>query len=257
MNKIISITLLPGIKTGSFMLLSLMMLVSGGCKKDSLCNCLNSTGAVSSEERLLSPFTSVEMDQNVDVIYRFGNSYSAKVTCGRNLIDGIRTDVENGRLYIGNNNKCNWLRDFKNKFTVEITSPQLFFITSRGSGDFNCVDTIRGPELQIDSWNGTGVLNLVVDCDEVRFKLHTGPADIMASGKAGITYIYTAGNGFVKAAAMISDYTYVTTRSTGDTEVYAKVELGVTIEYHGNVYYKGNPHAITSNITGSGQLISF
>ncbi len=226
-----------------------------GCSKDDWCNCLSSTGAKTTEFRPLTDFFAVEMDNNIDVVFNRGSGYGAYVTCGKNLMDGIKTEVRNGVLFISNENKCNWLRDFKNSFEVEINYMELTNITNRGSGNIICADTIKTPMLQVDSWNGTGIMNFIINCNEARFKLHTGPADIIASGNAGVFYIYTAGNGYVKAAAVNSNYTYVTTKSTGDCEVSALMELGVDIEYHGDVYYKGSPASITTNITGSGQLL--
>ena len=228
-----------------------------GCGKDSFCNCFENTGSVGSETRLLNGFTKIEMENNVDIILKHGNQHQAIITCGKNLIDGIVTEVKDDVLYIRNKNKCNWIRDFKNKFTVEITYNQLEYIVTRGAGHVTCADTLKSPRFQVDSWNGTGVLDFIIDCNEVYFKLHTGPADIFASGKADIMYLYTAGNGFIKTAAVESDFTYVTTKSTGDCEVSAAKVLDVIIEYHGDIYYKGEPDIINTEITGSGKLIPF
>ena len=233
------------------------LFVLSGCEKDSFCNCLQSTGSETSETRMLPDFTSVEMNQNVDVIVRKGPLNMATVTAGKKLLDGISTKVENGKLYISNQNKCNWLRDYKNKFTVEVQYRELYFLTTRGSGNFNCADTLTSSEFQVDSWNGSGTINLLLNCNEVRLKLHTGPADINAAGTADVLYLYTAGNGFLRTAALVSDYAYVTTKSTGDTEVHPVKELEAIIEYQGDVYYKGNPQVISTDITGSGQLIRF
>lgn len=245
------------LKSYGMMTVIFVSLLLAGCEKGSFCNCLESTGSSSTETRMLPAFTSIEMNQNVDVVFRRGTEYKAVVTCGSNLIDGIKTRVENGRLYITNENKCNWLRDFENKFTVEVYCNELDFLTTRGSGVFDCADTLTTSEFQVDSWNGSGTINLILNCNEARLKLHTGPADINASGTTEVFYAYTAGNGFLRAAALNSDYTYVTTKSTGDTEVSANKELEAVIEYQGDVKYKGSPPVIRPVISGSGRLIAF
>lgn len=227
-----------------------------GCKKDSLCNCLESTGGEITEVRSLPNFSTIEMSNNVDVVLHTDTFFSVSVTCGKNLIDGIQTKVEDQRLFISNINKCNWLRDFKNRFVVTITAPSFDQITNTGSGNLYCADTIAQTEFQIDNWSGTGEMNLLLHCNEVRFKLHTGPADINASGVATTSYVYSAGNGFFRGSELLTEYCYVTTKSTGDCDVFATKELGVTIEYQGDVYYKGNPDQINSTITGSGKLIA-
>ncbi len=170
-------------------------------------------------------------------------------------MDGIKTEVINGTLVVSNINKCNWLRDFKNKFTANIHYKSIRQIYYYGSGNLTCSDTIRENYLQVESKNGTGELSFIINGGEVYLKLHTGPGDISATGKAGILYLYSAGNGYLKTAGLEAQYVYVTTKSTGDCEVFSQQELGVNIEYNGDVYYKGAPSSITQEITGTGKLI--
>lgn len=241
-----------------FLLLFLMGIVFtfAGCEKDSLCNCLKEEGDDITQTRTLLPFTKIEMNNNVDVVFSQDSIFNVKVTCGKNLMDGIVTEVSGGTLKISNINRCNWLRDFENKFTIEITMPTLELITNYGSGNINCAEIIKGNTFQVDSWNGTGVMDFKLEYNDVKFKLHTGPADITASGIVKDCYVYTAGNGYFKGAGLKSEYCYITTRSTGDCEVYATKELGATIEYEGDVYYYGNPPSIIPVISGDGTLIA-
>jgi len=227
-----------------------------GCEKDSLCNCLKNEGGEISETRALPPFTKIEMNNNVDVIFSQDSIFNVKVTCGKNLMDGIVTEVSGSTLKIFNINKCNWLRDFENEFTIEITMPTLERITNNGSGNITCAEIIKGNTFQVDSWNGTGVMDFKLEYNDVKFKLHTGPADIIASGIVKDCYVYTAGNGFFRGAALQSEYCYVLTKSTGDCEVFASKELGANIEYEGDVYYYGNPPTIIPVISGEGTLIA-
>jgi hypothetical protein len=241
-------------KSMSFLLICTSVMFAG-CEKEDWCNCLKSEGDTRTSQRSVPEFTAIEMLRNVDIILEQGTTPGVEVTCGENLMDGIVTEVRNGTLYIDNINRCNWLRDFDNKFLVKITFTQLSQITNRGSGMLTCADTIRVPYLQTDNWNSTGTMTFLLNCTEVHLKLHTGPADIIAEGKCGILYVYTTGNGFVKAGALDSKYTYVTTESTGDCELSARIELQAQIKYDGDVYYKGNPPLLQYNITGNGRLI--
>ncbi len=227
-----------------------------GCEKDSLCNCLKSEGGEVTETRTLLPFTKIEMNNNVDVVLRQDSVFDVKVICGKNLIDGIVTEVSEGTLKIFNINRCNWLRDFENTYTIEITMPTMELITNNGSGNIICAEIIKGNTLQVDSWNGTGVLDFNLEYDDVKFKLHTGPADITAKGKVKDCYVYNAGNGFYIGAALQSEYCYVVSQGTGDCEVFATKELGATITYQGDIYYYGNPPSVIPVISGEGNLIA-
>jgi hypothetical protein len=237
-------------------LLPLLLLLISGCDKEDFCNCLQKKGSDITETRKVENFTSLTMNNNIDVIVTPFQTDFIQVTSGSNLIDGIITEVRNGTLEIKNINKCNWLRDFKNKFTVHIYCSNLIQITNTGSGNLSCTDTLHTDELQLDNWNSTGTINLLLNCNEARLKLHTGPADIIAAGRAGVCYIYSAGNGFCKTSALNADYSYVTSKSTGDCEVNVNREIEAYIEYNGNVIYEGNPSSIKQHITGSGRLIA-
>jgi hypothetical protein len=72
-----------------------------------------------------------------------------------------------------------------------------------------------------------------------------------------LLYIYTAGNGYLKAGSFVARHAWVNTKSTGDCEVNATELLDVNIEYNGDVYYHGTPQLIRTNITGSGNLYPF
>ena len=234
-----------------------VVLLLQGCEKDDFCNCFESTGGTDSEIRTLADFSTLDMNDNVDIILTPDSVNYVEVTCGKNLVDGITTEVVDGRLMIGNINRCNWLRDFKNQFTANIHFKNIRQINYNGSGDLSCTDTLRQEYIQVESRNGSGELKFLLNCNEVLLKLHTGPGDISAYGKAGVLYLYTAGNGYMKTAQLESQFVYMTTNSTGDCEVNPVNELDVEIGYNGDVFYKGNPPVIRKKGTGSGQLIHF
>lgn len=237
-----------------FWLISSTMILSG-CSDDPLCNCLQGSGNNTTESRPLQSFNVVELNQNVDLILKQGNHDEALVTAGKNIIDGIKTEVKNGVLYIRNDNKCNWLRDFKNKFTVELTFRDLQVLTYRGSGTVDCADTIRNNKFTVEGWSGTGTINLILSVTEAHLYLHTGSTDLNVSGVAPLQYLYCAGNGFVRAEKLISDDVYAHTVTTGQCYVYPIRRIDALIRYHGNIYYKGAPTIINTELKSSGRLI--
>lgn len=227
------------------------------CEKDNFCNCLKNEGSTITETRMLQAFENIELNNNVDVILTSDTTTYAVLTCGKNLVDGIETEVVNNTLVIRNINRCNWLRDFENKFTLNVHYQKLNHIVYYGSGNISCADSIKSNSLMVESWNGTGNLSFLFGGSELYLKLHTGTADMEASGKADLIYIYTAGNGYIRAGSLVTSHAWVNTKSTGDCEVNAGNILDVNIAYNGNVYYHGSPADIRKIITGSGNLYPF
>lgn len=236
-----------------FLITSLLL----SCGKDPFCNCFESTGGVTSEKRIIEPFSAIEVFDNVNVNWHYGSQHHAIVTCGSNLLDGIKTTVESGLLKIQNANRCNWMRDPRNSYTVDVYSPEIKTIICRTVGDINCVDTIKTNIFLAESWSGTGTINLKLDVNESYLKIHTGPADIIANGQTGYSYLYNTGNGYIRAAGLQTDDAYVMSRSTGDCYVYSTNNLKVKIDYQGDIYYSGQPSIVQSQITGTGRLIRF
>ncbi len=225
------------------------------CSKEDFCNCLEGTGAATMEMRDIQPFTNIQMENNVDVIFTQSTNYSLSVTGGANIINGIRTEVEGNTLYIQNKNKCNWLRDFRNEFTVRVSGPDLQLLNTSGSGNFSNTDTLTMPKIRIESRDGSGTIKLVVRNDLVEAAIHTGPVDIVASGQTRSFGAYSGGTGYIRASELISEYAWSTNSGTGDILLHVEKELSATITHTGDIYFKGDPYSVSSEITGSGELI--
>ena len=234
-----------------------VVLLLQGCEKDDFCNCTKSEGSMVSETRTLPAFEFIDMDNNVDIELTPDTITYAVLTCGKNLADGIETEVSGNTLFVRNKNRCNWLRDFDNKFTLNVHFNKLSHIGNYGSGNLTCTDTLRMDNLVVESWNGMGTLSFIFNGGDLYLKIHTGAADMEASGMANLLYIYTAGNGYMRTRNLEANTVWLTTNSTGDCEVFPKNELDVNIGYNGDVFYHGSPVVIRKSVTGSGNLYPF
>jgi hypothetical protein len=237
-------------------LLLVMLLAVPSCEKDHLFDCTKSTGQEVSEYRPTSVFKNIDLSDNVDLVIYPDTTLFIRVTAGQNLIDGIITELDGNTLYIRNENRCNWIRSFKNKFTVEIGMDQPELISYYGSGSIRCMDTLRHDGFTFDSWNGAGSIWLLLHCNTSNLNNNVGSCDINASGISGVSYLYVNGSGIADLSRLETGYSYLKNNSTGDLSVNVTKELGVTIEHTGNIYYTGNPYKVEKIISGSGQLIA-
>lgn len=227
------------------------------CKKDHLLDCFKSAGKTITENRETNAFININLTDNVDLIIHTDTTYFVKVTAGDNLINGIITEWNNKTLYIRNENRCNWMRSFKNIYTVEIGMNQPELIHYNGSGNITCLDTIRKEDFIFDSFGGSGTINLNFNSNKIHLNDHIGRADIHAFGFANESYIYVNDVGVLDASGMNTNYTYITNNSTGDCRINVKNELGFEIKYSGNIFYTGNPHFLSQNFSGTGKLIHY
>jgi hypothetical protein len=253
MNRI-QISDFNALKKNIFIVIVFVFLFSS-CKKEHLFDCFKSSGKTITVQRAVSYFNQIDTYNNVNIILHSGATGYLNVTAGDNIIDGITASVENNTLIIHNENKCNWVRDFKNTFTVDVWVDSLNFLTNNGSGNITFADTLHTYEFRYDNWNASGVVKILFNGDRIEVNIHTGTVDLEVAGSAGIDYLYYNGYGYMNFKNLKTVITYITNKGSNDCRINVRDMLDVQIKYIGNIYYTGNPGNLTTSITGTGQLI--
>jgi hypothetical protein len=243
------------LKQLSALLLIVCMLIFNSCKKDSFCNCLKSTGGTVTEVRYLTEFNKLEIKKNVKVFIVQDSVSIAKVTCGKHLMDGVSTEVIDGKLTITNKNRCNWSRSFQNEFIVELHCPNLVDIRYSTSGDLVMLNRFKVDSLFIESGLGSGSIVLDLDVRALYAVLNTSVADLTIKGKVDLSYLFANAQGFIDAREVENSYTYMRTNATNDCKVKVNDHLDAEIEAEGNIYYYGSPGTVNLKKTGTGNLI--
>jgi hypothetical protein len=233
----------------------LLMLAFCSCQKDHMFDCFKGTGIDKSEVRNISGFSRIKASNNVDVKIYPGHDYKVEVKAGSKLIDGITTEVKDSMLYIRNENACNWVRSFKNKFTVSVWMPDIAELTVNGSGNIDLMDTIRHNEFTFNNWGASGKVTFLFNTGAVRTNIHTGPGDFVFHGYVGVHYFYNNGNGIADASNLNTEVTFTENKGANKEYVRAKQWLTAKISYVGDIYYFGNPDSVVREGTGNGKLI--
>ena len=227
-----------------------------GCSEDGGFDCLMPTGDMKRELRVVSPYHFIELHDNINLILTQDTLVnSLEVEAGENLMPGITTEVEQGRLVIRNENTCNWVRKFDIPINVYISFTSLDTIIFRAAGDLTCTTTWQNDSIQFDVWEGAGRIDLKLDVFKSRINVHYGVVSVLVSGFSQVNYISNKGYGPIDARDLLTKYSYLSTMSPNDCFIWAVNEIGVTIDNIGNVYYKGDPPVINRQLNGSGQLI--
>jgi len=237
----------------TYYILIITSCVSTSCKKENLCDCLKSTGAIITERRLLGDFTEVNVNKNVSVILYQDTADYADVEAGENLISLVKTDVSGGVLNITNENTCNWVRSYKKEINVSLHVKNLVYVRNYGSKDITCAKTIISPFIDAETY-GSGDIHLSIQSTTSYTGLFANAGDIYMDGTVVKSYVFAQSFGFVYEQNLQNDSCQVDQRGTGDLYVSGKDWLRVSIMKEGNVYYTGNP-VISSSFYGSGKLI--
>ncbi|TVR36508.1 MAG: DUF2807 domain-containing protein [Cryomorphaceae bacterium] len=232
-------------------MLALFVFLSG-CKKENMGDCLKAVGNQLVETRLLEPFTRMEVEDGVTVVFRFDENHRAVVTAGENLIDLIETEVQAETLYIRNRNVCNWVRALDTQISVIVYCTELKELISRGYGTIESGDTISQPFFAVEQWDASSTIRLTLNTQEVYILSHTGPADYFCTGQSDFLYAYNSSMGILRLEEVAAQEVQVWNRGVGDIHVNASQKASILIDRVGDVYYHGNPTEleITENSTG-------
>lgn len=219
-------------------------------------DCMKSAGLEVKQIRKAAPFLNINLKDNIDVIYHRDSVYRIMVTAGQNLVDGIITELEGNTLYIRNENRCNWVRNFKNKYTVDVFAPALNKVSMYGSGEFRTVDTLIADEFTCESWNASGTAQLLLSTTRCWLINHIGRADIHASGSTYVCFVNINETGVLDASNLVSKHCYIRSSTLGRCMVYSYYEIGAEIKSAGDIYYYGQPVVVSSTISGTGKLVA-
>ena len=242
-------------RSGTNILLTVLLLTLISCSKDNLFDCFKGAGKTVKEERNTSHFSGIYLRNNLNLILIQDSTTKVIVEAGKNIQDGIKIKVINNMLDISNENKCNWVRSYDNPMNVYVHFKKLDSLNYSSSGDVNCSNPWKNNSITVNVFEGGGSINLLLDTYKSKFNIKYGTSDVSISGKSQVNTISSSGYGPVNCSNLHTVFTYIHNASTNNCFVYATYHLDVKISNVGNIYYKGNPQTISENITGSGKLI--
>jgi hypothetical protein len=240
----------------SLTILNMMAILAfSSCVDGFLGDCGRGAGPLLREKRDVAAFHTIRLEENVNLHITEDSICSIEVESGQHLLPGIITEVRDSQLFITDRNRCDWVRNLQNKSTVYVRLPGLRHISQLGSGNMITNDTLHFPCFTIEIFDGGGSTRLLVNNHRLGLKIHDGTADITAFGKTDDLYIFNSGYGPVDCIGLAGRKTEIHSESTNNSCVWSLEELRASIFAPGNIYYKGDPGFIHTNIQGTGRLI--
>ncbi|MBR1514664.1 MAG: DUF2807 domain-containing protein [Bacteroidales bacterium] len=248
----------------------LVSLMAASCTKmDALFN----NGEPVTEQRSVDHrFSAISMYNNVNVKLVQDSNPRLELTCPKNLIEKVTTEVHGDSLIIKNENDHNWLRSYDYDIDLTVYFDSLNSIRYASIGNLLCSDSIGGfVEQSIDStengidtvWThvfnlyiveGSGDIDLTFQCDVLRTHFNNGTSEVTLRGITSYSEIDMRSYGNVHAETLESNFVRVQSYSTNDAYVWARSGLRVWIYSIGDVYYKGHPWIVDA-IHGDGRII--
>lgn len=236
-------------------ILIFVLFVGYACRE----NHFHGVGELKTEFRQLEHFDTLFISGYVSLKVVFGpvDKPYVVITGGANIIQHLQTVVKNRKLTIRQNSRLNWLRSYKKSKIEAILHTNHF--SSMVYNTFTPIEFtnhLEWSKFRIELKNGMGQINLKLQTDTFELVLHNGSPDIFVDGRTQFSYIYSNGHGKIDLRSFTSRYASVHSRMTANIYLSVTEQLGVTIEYLGNVYYLGNPIILWLVESHKGRLIS-
>ena len=202
------------------------------------------------------PFDIICMYNNVNVNLIHSQHPHLELTCPKNLIDKVTTEIEGDTLYIKNENDFNWLRSYDYTIDLNVYYDSLREINYASIGRLTTQEPLCG-RFSVDSTEsvgrhafmlrtqeGSGDIDLSFNCDVLRNRFFNGTSQITLRGVVGYSEHIIRSYGTVHAEELDSNLVTVAHESTND--LYLSVRDGGSLRAQlnsiGNLYYKGNPN---------------
>ncbi|MBA3664342.1 MAG: DUF2807 domain-containing protein [Bacteroidetes bacterium] len=228
------------------------------CKKENAGDCFKSNGRIVTQVRNTGAFEEIKVYDKIDMNIIQGAEFKVEVSAGEHLLSNIHTIVTDGILRIKNNNKCNFVRGYKKRITVNITVPRIEKVDNEGVGTIRFIGDYVQDTIFIRAEN-SGDIYVRGTYNQIQTSSH-GNGDIYLEGSADRMYVYMFGTNYLRAGNFtVNNYLFVETLSIGDCHVKAPANglFQCNIWRSGNVYYSGTPAQINdfSDGTAKGKLI--
>lgn len=232
-----------------------LLIISALCFLAALSSCKRAPltiGSIVTQERELPDFTEVHVNDYINISLVRSDTCYIKITTGKNIVDNITTDVNNGILTICNTTTCNWARpyNYECKATLYFKDITNFIFASSGTLETeNDYTGILPPPAyyRFEIHGGSGDVDLNINnCNDLRvvYQHGTSRLNLHGSNNRGLV-VYKRSYGIIDARNYDAEIVHVTTESASDCFISASKEIEAVINDLGNIYYKGEPDSIS------------
>jgi hypothetical protein len=201
--------------------------------------------------RNVSGYTGVSCGGPFNVFIKIDGTESIKLDVDANVVNDIKTEVENGVLKV--EFKDHW-RNHRNiqRANIYITAKTLAYLGNSGSGN-TTVDGVMSAQNARVALSGSGNIKTAVKSSTLDLSI-SGSGSIDIKGSAGTADIHIAGSGEVNGKDLKTQTVEARISGSGSVNIIADKTVSASIAGSGSVLYSGNATTGTTHYAGSGRV---
>jgi Putative auto-transporter adhesin, head GIN domain len=226
-------------------LMILLLLLFFSCKNAKDRSCFKFSGKTITITRQVALLSRIIIFDNIDMTIYQSNRNEMEITGGEHLLNFISTKTNGDILEISNKNKCNFLRNEKDKIKINLYIPNFSRLTNEGFGNISIPEKFSTTKLRFDNL-GYGDLDANVSLSDSLILSMSSGNKAVVRGNANTFYTYAIGQNTVNALELAQVKTGVVFAFTNN-DIYMMVDSLFYIDQVGKgiVYYKGNPKIVS------------
>ena len=204
---------------------------------------------VITEKRNASDFNKITVANGLDCEVVQADNFEVTVEADDNLINGIKTKVENNTLIIYSEYN-NYINVTAKKITVRLPKVLSLEITSGAS--LKSINVLNGEDIKIKSSSGSSI-EAEVESDKVTLESTSG-SEQQISGKALKLYTASSSGSNIDADELLANEVYAQSSSGSSTSVNAIVLLDGKASSGSSINYSKSPKEIRVEESSGGSV---
>ncbi len=210
---------------------------------------IKGNGKVVTEVRKTDDFDKIEASRGVNVYLTQGTDKEVVVKADENLLEGIKTKVEDNVLKIYSTERVRNAASFK----VFVTNPEFSKIsTSSGSNVFS-EGVIKSDNLELSGSSGSN-MKLKIDVEKCTASVSSG-SNIKLRGRAGSFSGKASSGANLLAEKLVASKCTAKASSGANVWITAETDFDGHAGSGGNVFYSGNPKTVNTKESSGGNVI--
>jgi hypothetical protein len=249
--------LLKNILWGIDLVALIVFLLFAGCKEgDNTFNCFEQSGNMVTITKFPGSFRAVIINDIFDVTLVQDSVDFVEITCGDNLAGDVELTVITDSLFLKNNNRCSWVREYT-KIKVTIHFVNLKLLVTGCSCSVNTKGPIYSDDLMVAATGGFSEVDLELNTRQIYFYNNKEVTGIYKfRGNTQQAVLRTFGTASLFSDSLNAINLKAENNSVADMKVFATEKLEAILTSNGNIYYYGNPTQVDLlEQSSSGKLI--
>lgn len=232
----------------NILILLTILITATSCNLDMLSGIKGSGNPISEDRNINTNFENLEVQQGITVYLSQGKNTNLQVEADDNIIDLLKTEVENNtlKIYFEKN-----VYRAKSRI-IYLTVSNLSSIETSSGALVKTENTFETFSMDLDASSGSSI-KLIINCNEISSDASSG-ANITLSGTTQIITASASSGSTINANGLIAKNATANASSGASIKVNTTTKLKAKASSGGSINYSGDPAEIDKSSSSGGSV---